>query len=54
MHFLDSNGNDCFSFPEEMSDLQKYKQLGNSVTIPVIEEMALFIYECIDMLMKNN
>ena len=52
--FLDGNGNDCFSFPENMPDLQKYKQLGNSVTIPVIEEMALFILECLDMLTKNN
>lgn len=52
--FLDSNGNDGFSFPEDLPDLQKYKQLGNSVTIPVIEEMALFILKCIDMLMKNN
>ena len=25
---------------------QQYKQLGNSVTIPVIEEMALFIKKC--------
>lgn len=52
--FMDSNGNDGFSFPEDISDLQKYKQLGNSVTIPVIEEMALFVLECIDMLMKND
>ncbi|MCI8527461.1 MAG: DNA (cytosine-5-)-methyltransferase, partial [Oscillospiraceae bacterium] len=52
--FLDGNGNDGFSFPEDLPDLQKYKQLGNSVTIPVIEEMALFILKCIDMLMKNN
>lgn len=52
--FLDSNGNDDFSFPEGLPDLQKYKQLGNSVTIPVIEEMALFILKCIDMLIKNN
>ncbi len=52
--FMDGNGNDSFSFPEDLPDLQKYKQLGNSVTIPVIKEMALFILECIDMLMKNN
>lgn len=51
---MDGNGNDSFSFPEDLPDLQKYKQLGNSVTIPVIEEMASFILECIDMLMKNN
>lgn len=43
--FLDENGNDLFSFPVGISDVQKYKQFGNSVTIPVIEEMAKFIKE---------
>lgn len=31
---------DTFSFPEEVSDTQQYKLFGNSVTIPVIKEMA--------------
>lgn len=35
-----------FSFPEGMSDAQKYKQFGNSVTIPVIEAMADFMLQC--------
>ena len=29
--------NDHFSFPQNMSNMQKFKQFGNSVTIPVIE-----------------
>ena len=46
--FLDKDGNDTFSFPEETSRAQQYKQFGNSVTIPVIEEMAYFMLECFD------
>ena len=45
--FLDDEGNDHFSFPEGIPDVQKYKQFGNSVTIPVIEEMAKFMLRCI-------
>ena len=41
--FIDNEGNERFSFPEGISTAQRFKQLGNSVTIPVIEEMALFI-----------
>ena len=44
--FVDKDGNDTFSFPEETSRAQQYKQFGNSVTIPVIEEMAHFMLEC--------
>lgn len=44
--FMDENGKDHFSFPKNMSNMQKFKQFGNSVTIPVIEEMAAFIQEC--------
>lgn len=46
--FIDQNGNDMFSFPDGMTNAQKYKQFGNSVTIPVIEEMARFISHCLD------
>lgn len=42
---------DHFSFPNEISDTQKYKQLGNSVSIPVIEEMARYI---LDVLRDNE
>ena len=48
--FMDENGNDGFSFPDDMPDAQKYKQFGNSVTIPVIREMAEFILTCINQL----
>ena len=44
------DGEDTFSFPEGISDCQKYKQFGNSVTIPVIETMAGFMTECFVML----
>mgnify|MGYP003314834879 CR=1 FL=1 len=37
------NGIDTFSFPDGMAEGQKYKQLGNSVSIPVVEEMAKFM-----------
>ena len=43
--FKDKHGNDEFSFPEGISDAQKYKQFGNSVTIPVILKMATFMKE---------
>lgn len=33
-------GKDTFSFPSDISDTQQYKLFGNSVTIPVIKEMA--------------
>jgi len=48
--FMDDEGTECFSFPEGMPDVQKYKQLGNSVTIPVVEEMARFMQKCFDIL----
>jgi len=41
--FVDKNGEDKFSFPNDISDAQRYKQLGNSVSIPVIEEIAKFM-----------
>lgn len=48
--FLDQNGKDLFSFPQNIADGQKYKQFGNSVTIPVIETMAEFMAKCFDIL----
>jgi len=35
---------DEFSFPDKVSETQQYKQLGNSVSIPVIEELAKYMY----------
>lgn len=48
--FLDENGVDHFSFPEEVSTVQRYKQFGNSVTIPVIETMAEYMLNCFRVL----
>ena len=48
--FLDENENETFSFPEKMSNQQKFKQFGNSVSIPLIEEMALFIKDCVTLM----
>jgi DNA (cytosine-5)-methyltransferase 1 len=39
------NGIDYFSFPNSVSETQQYKQLGNSVSIPVIEVLAHYIYK---------
>lgn len=41
--FMDE-GVDKFSFPKSISNFQKYKQFGNSVTIPAIETFAEFIF----------
>lgn len=46
--FVDENDVDHFSFPEGTSRAQQYKQFGNSVTIPVIEELAWFMLDCFD------
>ena len=51
--FMDENGIDHFSFPEKMSNQQKFKQFGNSVSIPVIEEMAVFIKQCVNLMTKD-
>ncbi len=52
--FVDENGKDNFSFPDGLTDGQKYKQLGNSVSIPVIETMANFMLECFELLEKQQ
>lgn len=52
--FLDSQGNDIFSFPDDVPDVQRYKQFGNTVTIPVVEEMAHFVLECLKHLTGND
>lgn len=39
------NKKDTFSFPSTVSETQQYKQLGNSVSIPVIEELAKYMYQ---------
>lgn len=43
--FVDDDGVDHFEFPDNIPEGQRYKQFGNSVSIPVIERMADFIYD---------
>ncbi|HEB9289265.1 TPA: DNA (cytosine-5-)-methyltransferase [Campylobacter coli] len=52
--FVDNN-KDMFSFPDGVSETQQYKQFGNSVCIPVIEELAKYIYLYLDkgLIWKN-
>lgn len=52
--FLDKNGNDTFSFPEKLADGPRYKQFGNAVTIPAVEEMAKFMKKCLAQLEKER
>lgn len=47
------DGIDTFSFPKVISATQRYKQFGNSVTIPAMEEMAKYMITFLDTL-KNN
>jgi DNA (cytosine-5)-methyltransferase 1 len=44
---MDENGIDRFRFPDGMKDAAKFKQLGNSVSIPVVEAIANFVVKCI-------
>lgn len=44
------DGIDTFSFPDGITNAQKYKQFGNSVTIPVIETMAEYMTNCFRVL----
>ena len=41
---------DNFSFPDNVSVTQQYKLFGNSVSIPVIEEMAKYMYKRLEEL----
>ena len=43
--FKKADGTDMFSFPTKISDTQQYKLFGNSVTVPVIEQMAYFVLQ---------
>ena len=48
------DGIDTFSFPDNTTDGQKYKQFGNSVSIPVIYAMASFMLQCFFTLEKQQ
>lgn len=52
--FVDKNGNDTFTFPENVGKAQQYKQFGNAVTIPVVEEMAKFMKKCLKQLEEKK
>lgn len=53
--FVDKKtGEDRFSFPAKLADGPKYKQFGNAVTIPAVEEMAKFMKKCFKGLEENN
>lgn len=52
--FVNDDGEDTFTFPENIPDAQKYKQFGNSVTIPAVEEMARFLQNCLEILSGEN
>lgn len=47
--FKDKSG-EHFKFPEGMAEGQKYKQFGNSVSIPVIYEMAKCLIKCLNIM----
>ncbi len=48
------NKKDTFSFPTTVSETQQYKQLGNSVSIPVIEELAKYMYKHLEEFEKHG
>lgn len=52
--FINEKGEDEFEFPPNTTDGQKYKQLGNSVSIPVIETMAEFMLKCFNILEEQQ
>jgi len=53
--FVDKKtGEDTFSFPEKLVDGPQYKQFGNAVTIPAVEQMALFMKKCLAKLEKER
>ena len=45
--FVNKEGVDTFSFPKEVGKAQQYKQFGNAVTVPTVEEMAKFMKRCL-------
>lgn len=52
--FMDKDGKDTFSFPDGVGKAQQYKQFGNAVTIPAVEEMAKFMKKCLKQLEERK
>lgn len=46
--FLDKNGYDAFYFTWSLSTTAQYQLIGNSVSIPVIESLAHFLYKIME------
>ncbi len=45
---------DWYEFPDGMADSHKYKQVGNSVTVPLIERFASLIRQTLENIDKAN
>ena len=52
--FMNKDGKDTFSFPDGVGKAQQYKQFGNAVTIPAVEEMAKFMKKCLKQLEEHR
>lgn len=52
--FMNKAGEDTFSFPDGVGKAQQYKQFGNAVTIPAVEEMAKFMKKCLKQLEEKK
>lgn len=53
--FMDADTKiDRFKFPDKMPEGQKYKQFGNAVSIPVVEEMAKYMLQCFEKLYADQ
>ena len=53
--FVDEEtGIDGFSFPDNVPEGQQYKQFGNSVSISVIETMADYVFDMLDVMNKHE
>lgn len=52
--FMNKDGKDTFSFPDGVGKAQQYKQFGNAVTIPAVEEMAKFMKKCLKQLEERK
>lgn len=52
--FMNKDGEDTFSFPDGVGKAQQYKQFGNAVTIPAVEEMAKFMKKCLKQLEEHK
>ncbi|MDR2367126.1 MAG: DNA mismatch endonuclease Vsr [Deltaproteobacteria bacterium] len=49
-HAFLENAQDRFSFPKAVPDVQRYKQILGSVSIPVAQELAQFMATCLSLL----